>query len=93
MLGPRQLPEAGRRQRRALNSAEQADLANTCAAKVRGELVHASDIEKLWASKLRALHNRLLGIPHRVQYLSARQTVVLMQELRDALNVLADDAA
>src|SRR5690242_16888017 len=30
----------------------------------------------------RAFRNRIFGIPQRVQYLSARQTVVLMQELR-----------
>jgi terminase small subunit / prophage DNA-packing protein len=71
----------------------QVDLANTRAAKMRGELIDASDVEKLWSSKLRALRNRILGIPHKVQYLSARQTMVLTQELRDALNELADDAA
>jgi phage terminase Nu1 subunit (DNA packaging protein) len=76
---------------RAKLSEAQAELANTRAAKMRGELVDASDVEKLWISKLRALRNRILGIPSKVQYLSARQTVVLTQELRDVLDELADD--
>ena len=70
-----------------------ADLAITRAAKTRGELVEADAIKKLWNGKLRAFGKRILAIPHRVQYLSARQTVVLTQELREALNELADDAA
>jgi hypothetical protein len=60
---------------------------------MRGDLVDASDVEKLWASKLRALRSRILGIPSKVQYLSARQTVVLTQELRDVLDELVDDAS
>jgi hypothetical protein len=41
---------------------------------------------------MKAFRARILGIPQRVQYLSARQTVVLMQELRAALDELADEA-
>lgn len=41
---------------------------------------------------LRAFRNRILGIPQRVQYLSPRQTVVLQQELRAALDELADES-
>jgi hypothetical protein len=48
-------------------------------------------VEKLWTSKLRTFRNRILSIPGRVQYLSARQTVVLQQELRDALDELANE--
>jgi phage terminase Nu1 subunit (DNA packaging protein) len=55
-------------------------------------LVETDAVEKLWTSKLRAFRNRILGIPGRVQYLSARQTVVLQQELRAALDELADEA-
>ena len=44
----------------------------------------------LWRTKLKAFRNRILAIPSRVEYLSARQTVVLTQELRAALTELAD---
>jgi hypothetical protein len=44
-------------------------------------------------SKLKAFRNRVLAIPHRVEYLSARQTLALTQELRACLDELADDAA
>ncbi|MGH6864898.1 MAG: hypothetical protein ACREDO_01675 [Methyloceanibacter sp.] len=68
-------------------------LAETKAAKMRGELVEAAAVEKLWITKMKAFRGRLLGIPQRVQYLSARQIVVLQQELRAALTELANDDA
>ena len=37
-----------------------------------------------------AFRNRVLAIPHRVEYLSARQTLALTQELRACLDELAD---
>jgi phage terminase Nu1 subunit (DNA packaging protein) len=77
-------------QARARLGQTQADLATT-KAKLRGELVETDAVEKLWTSKLRAFRNRISSIPGRVQYLSARQTVVLQQELRAALDELADD--
>jgi phage terminase Nu1 subunit (DNA packaging protein) len=70
----------------------QAALAEAKAAQLRSELVETDAVEKLWTSKLRAFRNRILGIPGRAQYLSARQTVVLQQELRAALDELADEA-
>jgi phage terminase Nu1 subunit (DNA packaging protein) len=78
-------------QARARLGQAQADLARTEAAKLRGELVKADAVDKLWTNKLRAFRNRVTSIPGRVQYLSARQTVVLQQELRAALDDLADD--
>jgi len=69
----------------------QADLATTKGAKMRGELVEASEVAALWRGKLKAFRNRITNIPGRVQYLSARQTVVLQQELRAALDELADE--
>jgi phage terminase Nu1 subunit (DNA packaging protein) len=72
--------------------AAQAPLAEAKAAQLRSELVETDAVEKLWTSKLRAFRNRILGVPQKVQYLSARQTVVLMQELRAALDELADEA-
>jgi phage terminase Nu1 subunit (DNA packaging protein) len=77
-------------QARARLGQTQAELATT-KAKLRGELVETDAVEKLWTSKLRAFRNRISSIPGRVQYLSARQTVVLQQELRAALDELADD--
>jgi phage terminase Nu1 subunit (DNA packaging protein) len=41
----------------------QASLAETKARQLAGELVEASEVEKLWTSKLRAFRNRILGIP------------------------------
>lgn len=54
--------------------------------------MEADAVEKLWTSRLQAFRNRILGVLQRVQYLSARQTVVLQQELRAALDELADEA-
>jgi hypothetical protein len=34
----------------------------------------------------------MLAIPHRVEYLSARQTLTLTQELRACLDELADES-
>jgi phage terminase Nu1 subunit (DNA packaging protein) len=70
----------------------QAALAEAKAVQLRSELVEADAVEKLWANRLRAFRNRILGIPQRVQYLSPRQTVVLQQELRAALDELADES-
>jgi phage terminase Nu1 subunit (DNA packaging protein) len=69
----------------------QADLAATKAAKMRGELIEASEVVALWTRKLRAFRNRVLTIPARVRDLSARQSVSLTQELRACLNELADE--
>jgi phage terminase Nu1 subunit (DNA packaging protein) len=84
--------EAGAEMRARLGAA-QADLAAEKVKAMRGEVLPTAEVEALWTSKLRAFRNRILAIPSRVQYLSARQTVVLTQELRDALTELADDKA
>jgi hypothetical protein len=49
-------------------------------------------VETFWRTKLKAFRNRVLAIPHRVEYLSARQTLALTQELRACLDELADDS-
>src|SRR5207249_2368060 len=67
----------------------QADLTETEAKQLRGELVQASEVETLSRAKLKAFRNRVLAIPHRVQYLSARQTLTLTQELRACLDELS----
>jgi hypothetical protein len=53
-----------------------------------GETLPTAEVEALWRGKLRAF--RILAVPHRVPYLSARQTVVT-QELRHCLTELADN--
>jgi phage terminase Nu1 subunit (DNA packaging protein) len=78
-------------QGRARLGQAQAALVEAKAAQLRSELIETDAVEKLWTSKLRAFRNRILGIPGRVQYLSARQTVALQQELRAALDELAND--
>jgi phage terminase Nu1 subunit (DNA packaging protein) len=84
--------EAGADVRARLGAAP-ATLTETKAKQLAGELVPTDEVETLWRGKLKAFRNCVLAIPGRVQYLSARQTVVLTQELREALNELADDAA
>lgn len=84
--------EAGADVRARLASAR-ADLAAEKVKAMRGEMLPTAEVEALWTSKLRAFRNRILGIPQRVQNLSARQTVVLMQELRAALDELADEVS
>src|SRR5512135_11532 len=76
---------------RARLASAQADLAAEKVKAMRGETLPTAEVEALWTSKLRAFRNRILGIPQKVQNLSARQTVVLMQELRAALDELADE--
>jgi terminase small subunit / prophage DNA-packing protein len=84
--------EAGATARKRLGEA-QADVTETRAKQLRGELVEASEVETFWRTKLKAFRNRVLAIPHRVEYLSARQTLTLTQELRARLDELADDKA
>jgi len=84
--------EAGQTARERLGQA-QATLAETKAKQLTGELVDASAVEQFWKAKLRAFRNRVLSIPSRVRDLSARQNVILTQELRGALTELADDNA
>ena len=84
--------EAGASARERLGAA-QADLTETKAKQLRGELVEASEVETFWRGKLKAFRNRLLAVPSRVRDLNARQSVVLSQEIRAALDELADDKA
>jgi phage terminase Nu1 subunit (DNA packaging protein) len=83
--------EAGVLARERLGQA-QATLAEAKAGQLRGELVEESEVEAFWRSKLKAFRNRVLAVPSRVRDLTARQDVMLTQELRAALTELADDA-
>jgi phage terminase Nu1 subunit (DNA packaging protein) len=91
MGGEAALEEAAKQ--RAKLAKAQAELAEAKAAQMRGESLPTSEVEAFWKGRLRAFRRRVLAIPGRVQYLSARQTVALQQELQLALDELADDAA
>ena len=60
---------------------------------MRRETLPTAEVERLWTSKLRSFRNRILAAPSRVRDLTARQSVTLAQELRAALDELADDKA
>lgn len=62
--------EAGTTARERLGQA-QANLTETKARQLAGELVEASEVETLWRTKLKAFRNRVLAIPHRVPIGSA----------------------
>jgi hypothetical protein len=55
------------------------------------DLVVGAAVEPVGAPSSKHFRNRVLAIPHRVDYLSARQTLALTQELRTCLDELADD--
>jgi len=75
--------EAGASARERLGAA-QADLTETKARQLRGELVEAIKVEKLWTSKLKAFPNRILAIPHREIYRPGKSFVPRsMSLLRD----------
>jgi phage terminase Nu1 subunit (DNA packaging protein) len=75
---------------RARLGAAQADLAAEKVKAMRGETLPTAEVEALWTSKLRAFRNRVLVVPSKVKDLSARQSVMLTQELSAALTELAD---
>jgi len=81
--------DAGGDARARLGSA-QADLAEAKAARMRGETVNASDVEKQWTGKMREFRSRILSVPDRVP-LPLRERNVLTTELCDALTELADN--
>ena len=60
------------------------------AARMRGETVNASDVEKQWTGKMREFRSRILSVPDRVP-LPLRERNVLTTELCDALTELADN--
>jgi phage terminase Nu1 subunit (DNA packaging protein) len=78
---------------RAKLASAQADLAAEKVKAMRGETLPTAEVEALWTRKLRAFRSRILAIPSRVSYLSLRQRESLTQELRAALDELADDRA
>lgn len=82
--------EAGVSARERLGQA-QAMLAETKAKQLAGELIEVAEVETFQRGKLKAFRNRILAIPHRVKDLTARQNAAMTQELRAALDELAED--
>lgn len=81
---------------RARLAREQADAQAIKNAKVRGELVEAAAVERVWADLLRKVRARVLSVSPRLRQvlnLSAADADIIDRELRDALSELghADD--
>ncbi len=80
---------------RARLAKEQADAAEIKNAILRKELVHASDVEREWASVLRKVRSGVLAVPSRVRqllpHLTPHDVEAIDNELRCALEDLAHD--
>jgi len=74
---------------RAKLSKAQAALAEAKASKLSGETVEVSEVEAFWKGKLRVFRSRVLAIGDRLRHLQPRDHVLLMSELRAALDELA----
>jgi|AACY02.2.fsa_nt_gi Phage DNA packaging protein, Nu1 subunit of terminase len=81
---------------RARLASEQADAQALKNARLREELVEASEVERTWADILRHLRSRLLAIPARVRSdlpeLDASAVTALDRAIRDTLTEIAEDA-
>lgn len=81
---------------RARLAKEQADAQAIKNAKLRGELVDAAEVERVWQDILRQVRARIMAVPSRLKQsasLPAHDAEALDRELRDALTELgnADD--
>ncbi|MBV6635866.1 MAG: terminase small subunit [Mameliella sp.] len=81
---------------RARLAREQADAQALKNAKLRGELVEASEVERTWSDTLRQMRARLMAIPSRLRAdlpnLDPEVLTALDRALRDTLTELADNA-
>lgn len=72
----------------------QAELAELKAAKLRGELLPAAEVEREWASILRTVRAELLALPSRIQqrlgHLTAADVAAIDREIRDVLTELGN---
>lgn len=78
---------------RARLAKEQADAQAIKNAKLRGDLVEASTVERAWSDILRQVRARILSVPPRLRQvleLDAHGAELVDRELRDALTDLAD---
>ncbi|ROT99072.1 terminase small subunit [Histidinibacterium lentulum] len=90
---PEQVPQLTAEKARLAK--EQADAQALKNAKMRGELVEASEVENTWADVLRQLRARLLAIPSRLRAdlpgLDAATVAAIDRALRDTLSEIAAD--
>lgn len=72
--------------------AAQAELAETRARKLKGELVAAADVARRWQTEVIEFRQRLLAIPARLSKdgLTRQQVAKLEKEITAALNALAE---
>lgn len=72
-----------------------ASLAELKLAAAAGQMVEASDVERVWTDVLRQLRSRILAVPNRVRqllgHLGEMETRVIDRELRDALAELGGE--
>ena len=75
--------------------AAQANLAESKAAAMRGELIPAVDVEKEWSGVLRTVRAGMLAVPsraaQRLPHLTAHDVSEIDREVRDALGELGQD--
>lgn len=81
---------------RARLAREQADGIALKNAKMRGDLVEASEVERTWSDTLRQLRARLMAIPSRLRSdlpsLDRQTVTALDRALRDTLSEIGTDA-
>ena len=91
---PRALPLAKATEQRARLAAAQAELAELKAAKLRGTLLDATDVEAEWSSLLRAVRAAMLAVPsrlaQRLPHLTTHDLVEVEAELHAALKGLGN---
>jgi terminase small subunit / prophage DNA-packing protein len=84
-------------QERAALARKQAELADLKAQTIRGELVPAREVEGRWRGITTALRSRLLAAPSRVHarlpHLKRAEVDLIDEEIRQALEELANDSA
>jgi phage terminase Nu1 subunit (DNA packaging protein) len=85
----RAAPLARATKERGRLAAAQADIAEQKAAKLRGELVEAAEVEAEWSGVLRTVRAGMLAVPSRVSqrlpHLSAHDVSEIDAEVRAAL--------
>ena len=75
-------------------AAAQADIAETKAAKLRGSLVEAAEVEATWGGVLRTIRSGMLAVPSRVSqrlpHLTAHDVAQIDIEVRAVLTELGE---
>ena len=94
---PRAAPLAKATEQRARLAAAQAELAELKAAKLRGTLLDAGEVEAEWSSILRVLRAAMLAVPSRVgqrlPHMTSHDLSEIDAEIRIALSDLAQGSS